>query len=103
MKRYVVYLLPALLCLSAGCAQYWYQEGKSYEECMKDRADCVEELEKRVAKPDFGDYEYKFVEDCMMRKGYGLVTEDELPLDAKRADPDRTIHYKIKGIAGTIE
>jgi hypothetical protein len=33
------------------------------------------------------DYEIKFMNDCMVEKGYGGVSQGQLPLDAKRQVP----------------
>ncbi len=49
--------------------------------------DCASEPEKRVTNDKPGDYEHKFMEECMRQKGYDLVSEDKLPLTAKREDP----------------
>jgi len=103
MKISGVLLLACLICLSPGCAKYYYQESKTFEECAKDRADCLSQLKERLGtvsqRP--GDYEYKFIEDCMKRKGYG-----KLPLNAKRLDPDTSLQGQLygyrRGIAGTL-
>ncbi|MHC4582349.1 MAG: hypothetical protein ACYS14_12910, partial [Planctomycetota bacterium] len=53
-----------------------------------------------------GGYEYKFIEECMKNRGYNLVTEDELPLGAKRQDPAQTLrgilYGQRRGIAGEV-
>jgi len=107
MKISVALLLACLICLSAGCAKYYYQEGKTFEECAKDRVDCLSELKKRMSASETpGSYEYKFIEECMKSKGYRLVTENKLPLDAKRLDPDSSLQGQLygyrRGIAGTL-
>jgi hypothetical protein len=43
------------------------------------------------------------MEDCLRQKGYTLLTEGELPLRVKREDPDQLLHYRLHGVAGTIE
>jgi hypothetical protein len=47
------------------------------------------------------------MEDCMAQKGYMLVTEDKLPLDAKRQDPDSSMKGFLygyrRGIAGALD
>jgi len=101
--------LLGLIYLSGGCATYYYQEGKSFKECATDRADCFSELKKRLGSEDQkpGDYEHRYMEDCMKQKGYRLVTEDELPLDVKREDPDSTLYGFLygrrRGMAGTVD
>ncbi len=108
MKSFPVLLL-GIICLFAGCAKYFYQEGKSFNDCVSDRADCYAELQKRIADQTQipGDYEHKFMEDCMKRKGYKLVTENELPLDVKRQKPDTTLQGYLygyrRGIAGALD
>lgn len=102
-------LLVILVCFCSGCAKYYYQEGKSFTQCNKDRAECLVELDKRLAvksqRP--GGYEHKFIEDCMKGRGYRLVTEGKLPLGAKRQDPDQTLRGMLygqrRGIAGTVD
>ncbi len=109
MKSSRVLLLLGLIFLFAGCSRYYYQESKSFNECASDRADCYAELQKRLAvqtkRP--GDYEHKFMEDCMKRKGYKLVMENELPLEVKRQKPDTTMRGYLygyrRGIAGALD
>jgi len=109
MKNFLILLLMCFICRSVGCAKYYYQEGKTFEECAKDRANCLSDLKKRLGtiseRP--GNYEYKYIEDCMKRKGYKLVTENQLPLDAKRLDPDSSLQGQVYGyrrrIAGTLD
>jgi len=108
MKNFIVLLLAGLICLLAGCSKYYYQEGKSFEECAKDRIDCFSELKKRMSSSETpGSYEYKFIEECMKSKGYKLVTENKLPLDARRQDPDSSLQGQLygyrRGIAGTLD
>lgn len=102
-------LLAVAVCSCSGCAKYYYQEGKSFTQCQDDRKECLAELNKRLAvqSQSPGSYEHKFIEDCMKRKGYDLVTEDKLPLDAKRDEPARTLrgflYGQRRGIAGTLD
>ena len=100
-------LLKTATCISmvliCGCSKYWYQEGKTFGECKQDQAACFAELNKRS---DFGgmtmDYEFKFMDDCMCAKGYQEVSESELPLDARRQEPDSTLHWRARGVAGSL-
>ncbi len=107
MKTLIGVLLLFLICLSAGCAaQYYYQGGKSFEECKKAREDCLRELAKYTSNPTYSEYEFKFIEECMKSKGYRLIKEDKLPLRVKREDPDYLRQWKdrrIRGIAGNLE
>jgi hypothetical protein len=109
MKSSLVLLMLVFICLFSGCAKYYYQEGRSFDECASARKDCVAELQKRLADQSqkAGGYEHKFMEDCMARRGYMLVTEDKLPLDAKRQDPDSSLKGFLygyrRGIAGALD
>ena len=107
MKSFLVLLSLSVVLLLAGCGGYYYQEGKTYSECERDWASCVADLEKQKNVLDWGAYEYSFVEDCMKRRGYKLVGEGNLPLDAKRRDPDRStiglMRGRRQGVAGTIQ
>jgi hypothetical protein len=108
MKTLIGVLLFFLICLSAGCGKYWYQEGKTFEECKRDRQECFNELQKYSNKeaPSFAlgrDYVHRFVKECMEQRGYRLVTEDKLPMRVKRQDPESTPARIIHGLAGTLE
>jgi hypothetical protein len=99
----VFLLLSVLVLIPAGCAKYWYQEGKSFDECKQARAECFKELQKRT---DFSsptaDYEIKYMNECMQAKGYREVSAKELPLDARREEPESSFHWRSRGIAGTL-
>jgi hypothetical protein len=104
MRRFIcIVLWAAMFCCLSGCTQYWYQEDKTFKECEQDRDACFKELQKRSDLSGTLDYEFKFMEQCMMEKGYRLVGEDKLPLDVKRQDPDRTMNWFTKGIAGKVK
>jgi hypothetical protein len=109
MRQIVVFALLGLGYLLAGCDKYYYQEGKTFKECAKDRHECVADLKERlgVVSRRPGGYEYEFIENCMKHKGYRLVTEHKLPLGVKRLDPDQSMRGKLygyrRGIAGTVD
>ena len=107
MKSLTVLLSLSFVLLLAGCGRYYYQEGKTYNECARDWAGCVAQLQQQKKVLDWGAYEYTFVEDCMKRKGYKLVGEGKLPLDAKRRDPDRStlglLRGRRQGVAGAVQ
>jgi hypothetical protein len=109
MKSSAVIFLLGLICFFTGCAKYYYQEGKTFNECANARKDCDAELQKRLADQSHSTsgYEHKFMEDCMAQKGYRLVTEDKLPLDVKRQDPDSSLEGFLygyrRGIAGALD
>ena len=109
MKRHVVLLPLCLMCFLTGCAKYYYQESKTFNQCAWDRADCLFELKKRLASESSGwdDYRHKFLENCMRSRGYQLVTENKLPLDVKRQDPDSGLRGYLygqrRGIAGALD
>ena len=96
-------LLSAFFLFSAGCTNYWYQEGKTFDECKRARDECFEELEKRT---DFSsstvNYEIKFMNECMHAKGYREVSAKKLPLDVKRGESESSLHWRTRGIAGTL-
>ncbi len=107
MKSLTILLSLSFVLFLAGCGRYYYQEDKTYNECERDWASCVADLEKQKNVLDWGAYEYSVVEDCMKRKGYKLVGERALPLDAKRRDPDRStiglMRGRRQGVAGTLQ
>jgi hypothetical protein len=107
MRSGIVFLFVAAMCSCPGCASYFYREGTSFDQAKSDCANCRAELEKRVTNDKPGDYEHKFMEDCMKRQGYELLPEDKLPLSAKREDPDTSmrgfLYGKRWGLAGTVE
>lgn len=82
-------LTVGLVVLAAGCQrQYWYQEGKTFDECEADHEACQAELLKRTDRRYASSYKHRFIENCMQEKGYELIAEKDLPLDVKREDPD---------------
>jgi hypothetical protein len=103
MRRLSILLLLSSVFFLAGCSKYWYQEGKTFDECKQARGECFAELKKRT---DFSnptiDYELEFMNDCMMKKGYREVSQDELPLDVKREEPPSSLHWRTRGVAGTL-
>ena len=49
------------------------------------------------------DYEIEYMNECMRKKGYRDVYVGDLPLDVKRQAPDSSFHWRMRGIAGTVE
>ena len=100
-------ILAGLLLLAplflGGCAKYWYQDGKSFQECREDLARCRSEATRYSdveRTHGLGGYEAKFVDDCMHEKGYELLPEKELPIRVKR---ESSPVFGIPGVAGTID
>lgn len=97
-------LTAVLLCFFAGCAKYWYQEGKTFEQCKQDRLECYDQMKKYSSDwQDLGKYEFKVMDDCMIRKGYRLVTERQLHVRVKREDPNLAVPWMTDGVAGFLE
>jgi hypothetical protein len=102
-QRTAFILVSAFVLLQAGCAKYWYQEGRTFEECRCAHADCFAELTRRT---DFGDplddYELEFMDACMQAKGYRSVFSNKLPMHVKRDAPETSLDWQYHGIAGTV-
>ncbi|MHC4647142.1 MAG: hypothetical protein ACYTBJ_16735 [Planctomycetota bacterium] len=97
-------LTAVLLSSLAGCTTYWYQEGKTFEQCERDRLECYEEMKKYAHDlENLGKYEFKYMEDCMIRRGYRLVTERKLYVTVKREDPNLTVPWQVHGVAGFLQ
>ena len=95
-------LIPMLLF--TGCTTYWYQANKTIDECKQARMECLDELKEYSSNwIEMGDYEFKFMEDCMRQKGYSLLKEKDLPLRVKRENPDLLMDARLRGVAGAIE
>ncbi len=94
--------LLVLLCFSTGCA-YWYQPGKSFNDCDQDLERCYRELTKYADMDAIDSYEIEFIKDCMKQKGYVLFTEEDLPSAAKRRDPEMKTFWLLSGVAGPLE
>ena len=107
MKSWMTLMLVVGVCFCSGCAKYYYQEGKTFEQCKKDCEECAAELAKRVTNNKPGSYEHKYMEECMTQKGYISVSEGDLPLSVKREDPDLSlrglIYGRRRGLAGALE
>lgn len=95
--------LVVLTCFSSGCTTYYYQQNTAIDQCKLDRRLCVAELRKYSTLNQFGEYERKFIENCMKQKGYSLITKNKLPVKVRREEPEQTLHWRIHGIAGTVE
>ena len=91
-----------LLSVSVGCT-YWYQEGKSFDQCEQDLVKCYCDLKSYADMDSISTYEDEFMKDCMKQKGYELVGEDKLPPKVKRRDPEMNTFWLLAGTAGTIE
>ena len=104
MRKLIISLFLSSIIFLAGCSNYWYQEGKSFEECGNARNECFAELQKRSDMSNLTvEYEIKFMNDCMTKKGYRQVPQDELPLGIKRQEPDSSFHYRARGLAGILK
>lgn len=111
MTRFATASALIVVCFFAGCTKYYYQEGKTLEECRQDAKACYAELKTYRApenEEDPGrynmvyDYEGSFLDTCMEEKGYSVVSEQKLPLKVKREDPDRW-SKKYRGLAGALD
>ena len=102
-KHSTLTCLLSLMCFLPGCTTYWYQEGKTFKECKRDRQECFNELQKYSTLQELGEYEFKFVENCMGQRGYRLVKEKELPFRVRREKPESSLHWKLRGLAGTLD
>ena len=107
MRSWTALVFIAATCICGGCAKYYYQEGKTFEQCKRDYQQCAAELAKRVTNDKPGAYEHKYMEHCMKEKGYTIVAEDKLPLSVKREDPDVSLqgflYGRRQGLAGALE
>ena len=94
-------LFPA--CLLGGCAKYWYQDGKTFDQCREDLAMCRSEATRYSdveRTHGLGSYETQFVDRCMHEKGYQLLPEKDLPIRVKR---ESSPVFGIPGVAGAID
>jgi len=100
--KWAMLVMPLLLWV-AGCGpEYWYDEDRTFEQCRDDYCACLDELEGYSDQTALGEYELNFLDDCMKRRGYKRVTENKLPLQTRRLRPDQTIHYRLRGLAGSV-
>jgi len=103
VRKLLFSMLLVPLLFSVGCAKYWYQEGKTFQECKQARDECFGQLTQRT---DFSsptvEYEIKYMNECMQAKGYREVSAKELPIDVKREEPETSLHWRARGLAGTL-
>ena len=103
MKKILSITLLTLMCCFTGCTSYWYQEGKTFEECRRDLRECRSEMQKYSDKSiNLGVYDLKFEKDCMNQRGYRLVKERDLPLRVRRQGPASS-DEGYRGVAGILE
>ena len=92
-------LLVTVLVLLSGCSEYWYQEGKSFEECQRDlEASQAEAF--RYSNGGTNRYESEFVRASMEKKGYELLKKKELPVGTRR---ENSPVLGVPGAAGAFE
>ena len=95
-----------LVVLAAGCQrQYWYQEGKTFDECRADHEECQAELLQRTDRRYASSYRHRFLDNCMQERGYEVVAEKDLPLDVAREDskvPSDWPGDHAYGVAGAL-
>jgi hypothetical protein len=101
MRLFAFVIVLAMLVLTSGCSQYWYQEGKTFDQCKQDYAACSAEMAKYTTGngPSL-QYEHKFMANCMKDKGYKLVKEGDLPLRVKRQASTADPYSPANGFAG---
>lgn len=58
---------------------------------------------KRSEAQDSPDYDIQILEACMIERGYEAMTADKLPINAKRKEPEMSLHWQVRGIAGLPE
>ncbi len=101
-RSLVVALLLAPIISCAGCTSFWYQEGKTFNECARDLQECVTEMKTYSDRSiNLGVYDIRFEKDCMKRRGYKLVKERKLPLRTRRQGPSSSAG--TYGVAGLLE
>ncbi len=102
MKTILSITLLVLMCCLTGCTSYWYQEGKTFDECAGDLRQCVSEMRTYSDKSiNLGVYDIRFEKDCMKRRGYKLVKERKLPMRVRRQGPGSSAG--TYGVAGLLE
>lgn len=103
----LVFVVAFLSLLMSGCAgPYFYQAGKSLEECERDLLECRYESEKAGNVPygtwrspisagvQSGVQKANLTCMCMQLKGYGILAADALPEGIRR----KTVYvYDIAG------
>ncbi len=99
-------LVLSLAVWASGCQQkYWYQEGKTFDECRADYENCRAELLKRTDLPYASSYPRRFMDNCMRERGYEVVADKDLPLDVARVEPIMPSDWPwthLYGVAGAL-
>jgi hypothetical protein len=105
MKRLlgIVALVAVGSCSLAGCTTYWYQEGKTFDECKQAHLECYEGMKEYSDNwEEPGRYEFDYMKDCMIRRGYRLVTARKLYVTVKREPPALAVPWQLHGVAGFL-
>ncbi len=104
MKNLVLCFVSILvLCLSSGCARYWYNKDKTFTECKNDYIECRIGADMAIDNDDcLCSEKIRYEEKCMKAKGYRLISEGSLNSSARRRPADE-IYGEKYGIAGKLE
>jgi len=100
MKTARILIALPMICLFAGCTQYWYQPGASLEQAQADHQECFKGILEQGAITAMTSAEVQAMNACMMQKGYSLVFEHEIPKAADKTNPVGSPHWKLNGVAG---
>lgn len=101
-KSLVILIVLLMTFFMLGCTQYWYRCDRTFNQCESDQMDCLKCLNCRTDFMNGVSYESRYIDACMMQKGYQLYTEDQLPLSIRREVPDDVYSGILKGVAGQV-
>lgn len=103
--RKVICIICLMMIGSSGCTAYWYQPGKTLEQCSQDIIECKFEAKRSGLFPlQLGFFSTspspmeKYYIDCMRLKGYRSYQEKYLPVGVKtRRVPGTGISFYAAG------
>lgn len=85
MNRVVSTICLLLIVSVAGCGTYWYQSGKTLEQCCQDSRECIYDANKHA-------YTYidasSLYRQCMNVRGYQQLFKEDLPMGIRTCSVD---------------
>jgi len=93
MKKLLVILVLVFVGVG-GCGTYWYQPGKTLEQCLQDSKECAYDANKHGF--DYFDCDSLY-RQCMEVRGYQQFLKEHLPMGIRTYQIDMLAGWNVAG------